>query len=145
MDWRADIEKLRRRKPRHILFLCVANSARSQLAEGIARFYAPADVVISSAGSAPTHIRLEVIEVLREIGIDATPQFSKSLDDIAVSTVEAVITLCAEEACPVFPGNVDRYHWPLADPAAIVGDLNDRLRAFRQVRDELTRRIRQMF
>jgi len=97
-QWTLDIEKLRAANPKHILFLCVANSARSQLAEAIARSLAPPDVQISSAGSRPSQIHPLAIEVLREIGIDATQQRAKHVDTIHAQTVDAVITLCAEEA-----------------------------------------------
>ena len=135
---------LRERKPRHILFLCVANSARSQMAEAIARHYAPANIKISSAGSQPTRIRAEAISVLEEIGISAAGQYSKSLSEIESHSVEAVITLCAEEVCPVFPGDVIRAHWGLPDPAA-EGNGEDTMIAFRYVRDELVRRIARLF
>lgn len=135
---------LRERKPGHILFLCVANSARSQMAEAIARYYAPSHVKISSAGSQPTQIRAEAISVLEEIGISAAGQYSKGLDAIESESVEAVITLCAEEVCPVFPGDVIRAHWGLPDPAA-EGNGETRMIAFRNVRDELVRRITRLF
>jgi arsenate reductase len=128
--------------PRHILFLCVANSARSQMAEGIARSLAPADVVISSAGSFPAPVRLQAIQVLREIGIDISGHRSKGLDSIDAGSVDAVITLCAEEVCPVFLGKVRRVHWGLPDPAAVTGTEETRLNAFRAVRDELLRRLK---
>ena len=82
---------------------CVANSARSQMAEGIARSLAPTDVKISSAGSAPSKVNSLAVRVLAEIGIDATGQRSKSVNDIPPDDVDAVITLCAEEVCPSRP------------------------------------------
>jgi len=139
-----EVRMLREKKPGHILFLCVANSARSQMAEAIARHYAPPDVKISSAGSQPTRIRAEAREVLKEVGISCDGQSSKGLDAIEAETVEAVITLCAEEVCPVFPGDVIRVHWGLPDPAA-EGNAETRMIAFRNVRDELVRRIARMF
>lgn len=142
-DWRDEARALREARPRHVLFLCVANSARSQLAEGVARRLAPPDVRISSAGSEPTSIRPEAVEALIEIGIDATAQFSKSVDDIDAGSVDAVVTLCAEEVCPVFPRPVIKIHWGLPDPAAVVGP--DRLDAFRRVRDELLLRLGAVF
>ena len=132
-------------RPRHILFLCVQNSARSQLAEGIARFLAPAGVTVSSAGSSPAFVRPQAIQVLKEIGIDISPHRSKSIDEIDAASVDAVVTLCAEEVCPVFLGQAVRLHWSLLDPAKAPGDENARLDAFRATRDELFRRLKLLF
>lgn len=158
-----DAGRLRALKPRHLLFLCVANSARSQIAEGVARALAPPDVRISSAGSEPTSVRPEALSVLREIGVDASAQRSKAVDEIE-GPVDAVITLCAEEACPAWLGDALRLHWPLPDPAgderpaagaAVEGSAAeaatdeagapDPLRRYREVRDELVRRLREVF
>ena len=136
---------LRALAPRHILFLCVQNSARSQLAEGIGRFLAPPGVIISSAGSSPAFVRPQAIQVLKEIGIDISGHRSKSVDEINAGAVEAVVTLCVEEICPVFLGKALRLHWGLPDPAKAPGDDEARLEAFRGVRDELFRRMKLMF
>jgi len=144
-DWRTGTAGLRAMHPRHILFLCVANSARSQMAEGIARSLAPPGVKISSAGSSPASVRPQAIQVLKEIGIDISGHRSKGLESIDAGSVDAVITLCAEEVCPVFPGKVDRVHWGLPDPAGITGTEEARLNAFRSVRDELLRRLKVLF
>lgn len=128
-----------------ILFLCVANSARSQMAEGIARSLAPAGVKIWSAGSRPTKVRPEAIAVLKEIGIDISGHHSKAASEIPASEVDTVITLCAEEACPVFLGQAQRLHWGLPDPVAAVGSEDAALSGFRKVRDELSRRIADLF
>lgn len=144
-EWRAEAEALRFRQPRHILFLCVANSARSQMAEGIARFLAPPGVKVSSAGSSPASIRPQAIRVLDEIGIDISGHRSKGMDSIDAGSVDAVITLCAEEVCPVFLGKAVRIHWGLPDPAAVPGAEESRLNAFRSVRDELLRRLEVLF
>ncbi len=127
-----------------LLFLCVANSARSQLAEALARRERPG-LKIWSAGSAPGRVNPLAVRVLSEIGIDASGQRAKGLDAVPADEVDTVVTLCAEEVCPVFPGNVRRLHWPLPDPAAAAGDEETRLAAFRAVRDELTARIRTLF
>ena len=103
-DWRTEAAELRAMRPRHILFLCVANSARSQMAEGIARSLAPPGVKVSSAGSSPASVRPQAIRALKEIGIDISGHRSKGLDSIDAGSVDAVITLCAEEVCPVFLG-----------------------------------------
>jgi len=141
-SWMAEALELRTAAPRHVLFLCVANSARSQMAEGIARALAPAGVNVSSAGSEPSSVRPEAVEVLREIGIDISHHHSKGTDAVDPS-VDAVITLCAEEVCPVWLGSARRLHWGLPDPAAVTGE--DRLQAFRDVRDELTTRLTVVF
>jgi arsenate reductase len=125
-----------------MLFLCVANSARSQMAEGIARSLAPAGVRVSSAGSEPSSVRPEAVQALGEIGIDISGQRSKGIDEVDVP-VEAVVTLCAEEVCPVWLGQAQRVHWGLPDPAAVTGP--HRLQAFRDVRDELRRRLEVVF
>lgn len=142
---KVEAAKLRAAIPKHILFLCVANSTRSQMAEGIARSFARGGVRISSAGSVPTKVRPEAIAVLNEIGIDATAQFSKGLDQIDVQSVDAVITLCAEEVCPIFPFPVIKIHWGLPDPASVVASEVERLQAFRDERDELLDRLKHIF
>jgi arsenate reductase len=143
--WRTDVELLLAARPRHILFFCVGNSARSQMAEGIARTLAPKGVRISSAGAAPTAIRAEAVQVLTEIGVDISGQRSKSVTSLeGASTVETVITLCAEEACPVFLRHVLQVHWPLPDPS-VVADQRQRLAAFRAVRDALRVRMEALF
>ena len=127
--------------PKGILFLCVANSARSQMAEGIARSLAPPGLKIWSAGSRPTRVRPEAIEVLKEIGIDISKHRSKAVAEIPADEIDTVITLCAEEQCPIFPGKAERLHWELPDPAAVMGSKLGGLPAFREIRDELIRRI----
>jgi arsenate reductase len=144
-SWQADAEALRAASPRHILFLCVANSARSQMAEGIARSVSPASVKISSAGSRPSKVNPFAIRALDEIGIDIHAHRSKSVDEIDPTDVDAVITLCAEEVCPVFLGKARRFHWGLPDPAGTGTNDEEQLQAFRDVRDELRRRISGLF
>jgi Low molecular weight phosphotyrosine protein phosphatase len=125
--WEAEAGALRARPPRGLLFLCVANSARSQMAEGIARALAPPGVTVWSAGSQPARVRPEAIAVLAEIGIDISGHRSKA------------------EECPVFLGQARRLHWGLPDPAAVAGSANTRLDAFRRTRDELLRRLATVF
>ncbi|MCZ7608294.1 MAG: arsenate reductase ArsC [Planctomycetota bacterium] len=140
MSWQEDIEQIRKLKPRHILFLCVQNSARSQLAEGVARKLAPPGVRVSSAGSQPAFVRPLAIEALAEIGVDAGAHTRKSIADIDASSVDVVITLCTEEVCPLFPHPVHKFHWPLPDPAK-----QGTLEAFREVREELQKRLSTLF
>jgi arsenate reductase len=123
-----------------ILFLCVANSARSQMAEGLARELFAGRADVESAGSAPTRVSPHAVAALAERGIDIGGQRSKSTADVDVSGADVVITLCAEEVCPVVPAAVERLHWPLPDPAAAPPDQAPG--RFRAVRDELERRLR---
>jgi arsenate reductase len=128
---------------RRILFLCVANSARSQMAEGLARALLGDRVEAMSAGSKPSKVNPCAIEAMAEIGIDIAGQRSKSVDEIDTAGVDLVVTLCAEEVCPVLPGGVRRLHWPVPDPAAAQADLSptERLRRFRSARDSIRERI----
>jgi thioredoxin type arsenate reductase len=127
-----------------VLFLCVANSARSQIAEGLGRRLLPPDVKVWSAGSRPTSVRAEAIAVLKEVGIDISGHRSKSVGEIPAAEVDTVITLCGEEECPVFLGKATRLHWGLPDPAAVTGSNEERLAAFRATRDEVSRRIEEL-
>ena len=116
-----------------VLFLCVGNSARSQMAEGLARAMAPAGngYRFFSAGSKPGTLNPLAVRALAEAGIDIAHHRSKGLDDVPLADADVIVTLCAEEVCPFVPGAVRRLHWPLPDPT----DLED----FRSARDELRR------
>lgn len=142
--WQDEAARLRAAAPRHLLFLCVANSARSQMAEGIARALAPASTRISSAGSRPTGVNPLAVAALAEVGIDLSGQRSKGMEEIPAD-VDAVITLCEEEVCPVWLGQATRLHWGLPDPATAAGGDAARLDAFRRVRDELRTRLAAVF
>jgi protein-tyrosine-phosphatase/catechol 2,3-dioxygenase-like lactoylglutathione lyase family enzyme len=126
-----------------ILFLCVANSARSQMAEGLARKLFGARVAVQSAGSEPSQVNPYAIEVMREVGVDLTTHHSKSVQTIDPSTVGTVITLCAEEVCPVFLGKARRLHWPIPDPASKDTSLprEEMLTRFRTARDQIHGRL----
>jgi arsenate reductase len=100
-----------------LLFLCVANSARSQMAEGLARWLYGDRAVVASAGSRPTRVNPYAIAAMRELGIDLAAHRSKSVDEFAPGQVDTVITLCADEVCPVILGKHVRLHWPIPDPA----------------------------
>jgi len=123
------------------LFLCVANSARSQMAEGLARGLAPPGTRIYSAGSEPASVNPLAVRVMAEIGLDISTYRAKRVDEIPADRVDLVVTLCAEEVCPVFPGPVRRLHWPIDDPARAGGSEAERLEAFRRARDEIKRRL----
>ncbi len=129
-------------RPTGLLFLCVANSARSQMAEAIARSLAPAGLEVFSAGSAPSQVNPFAVRALSEQGLDARGQHSKSVEEIPRDRVGTVITLCAEEVCPAWLGGAHHVHWPLADPAALEGSDEEVLASFRTVRDELASRIK---
>ena len=126
-----------------LLFLCVANSARSQMAEGLARAQFGTRVLVQSAGSRPSRVNPLAAEVMREIGIPLSGQWSKSVETIDPASVDLVVTLCAEEVCPVFLSGAARRHWPIPDPDRASEDLRDeeRLQHFRAARDELRERI----
>ncbi|MFN4183156.1 MAG: VOC family protein [Hyphomonas sp.] len=123
-----------------ILFMCVANSARSQMAEGLARHIFGDRAEIASAGSAPTKPNPLALEAMAEIGIDITGHTSKSVDGMKAEDFDFVITLCAEEVCPWLPGATKRLHWPIPDPAAAAD-----IAAFRTARDQISARIDVLF
>lgn len=124
-----------------LLFLCMANSARSQMAEGLARARFDGRVRVASAGSTPAAVHPLAIAALAEVGIDSGGLRSKSVETIDPAEVDTVVTLCAEEVCPAFLGTARRLHWPLADPAGGGGSDAERLARFRAVRDEIARRL----
>lgn len=125
-----------------ILVLCTGNSCRSHLAEGILRSLAGDRYEIASAGSRPAgYVHPLAIAVLREIGIDIASHRSKHLSEFLEREVETVVTVCgnADQACPIFPGQVNRHHWPFDDPAHASGTEAEQLAVFRRVRDEIRR------
>ena len=126
---------------KEILFMCVANSARSQIAEGLAKKILAGVATVQSAGSKPHHVNPLAIEVLAEIGIDIRDQYSKSVDDIDHANIDMVITLCAEEVCPVFLGKVERLHWPFNDPANPALSHDAQRKAFGEVRDGIAEKL----
>lgn len=129
-----------------ILFLCVANSARSQMAEGLARDLFGDAVRVQSAGSAPSRVNPYAVRAMEELGIDIRGQRSKSVETIDPATVDLVVTLCAEEVCPAFLGGARRLHWPLPDPDRKDESLSEeeRLRHFRVVRDAIRERLEEL-
>jgi len=127
-----------------ILFLCVANSARSQMAEGLARHILGDKAEVYSAGSEPTRVNPHAISALQEAGIDISGHQAKSVDSLDPTSFDWVVTLCADEVCPVLPGQVQRLHWPHSDPASDSSTTGDPITAFREVRDQLTTRIEEL-
>ena len=123
-----------------ILILCTGNSCRSHMAEGILRAAAGETVAVASAGSTPAgYVHPLAIEVLKEIDIDISGHTSKHLKDFLAQDVHTVITVCgnADQACPVFPGQAVKHHWPFDDPAHATGTEAEQLAVFRRVRDEI--------
>lgn len=126
-----------------ILFLCVANSARSQMAEGLARHRFGNRADVASAGSMPTRPNPYAIEAMAELGIDISGHTSKSVDTMNAADFDFVITLCAEEICPMLPGTAQRLHWPIDDPASDDPDLppDEMRRRFARTRDIIHARL----
>ncbi|HEY5925711.1 MAG TPA: GNAT family N-acetyltransferase [Kofleriaceae bacterium] len=125
-----------------ILFLCVANSARSQLAEGLARARFGDRFHIQSAGSKPTKVNPYAIEIMAEAKLDITSHASKLVDDTDADGIDLVVTLCAEEVCPVFLRPVRRLHWPIPDPASTTPLPDNEMRArFRLARRTIAGRL----
>lgn len=125
---------------RKILVLCTGNSCRSHMAEGILRNAAGDLFEVFSAGSNPAgYVHPKAIEVLEEIGIDISGHTSKHLDPFLEAGIDTVITVCddANEACPVFPGKVNRYHWGFEDPPKAAKQGETEIDAFRRIRDEI--------
>ena len=125
----------------HILFICVANSARSQMAEAIARSLAPAQIDVSSAGSSPSQVNPLALRALEEVDIQSRTLHSKSVESIDLTPITHVVTLCAEEVCPIIDSNAQRLAWTYPDPASAGDDEGERLEAFRAVRDHLLERM----
>lgn len=129
----------------NILFMCVANSARSQLAEGLAKDVFGPEATVQSAGSHPGKLNPFAVQVMKEVGIDISRHWSKSLDDLSprfIVQLDYVITLCAEEVCPTMVSKAKKLHWPLPDPAIKSGSEEDQLNRFRETRDALASRLR---
>lgn len=123
-----------------ILILCTGNSCRSHLAEGILRAAAGDLLDVQSAGSKPAgYVHPLAIQVMKEIGIDISAHRSKHMNDFLQQPVETVVTVCgnADQACPIFPGQLNRHHWGFYDPAHATGTDEEKLAVFRRVRDEI--------
>lgn len=123
-----------------ILILCTGNSCRSHLAEGILRAAAGDLLDVQSAGSKPAgYVHPLAIQVMKEIGIDISAHHSKHMNDFLSQPVETVVTVCgnADQACPMFPGQLNRHHWGFEDPAHAVGSEEEKLVVFRKVRDQI--------
>lgn len=129
------------RPPKVVLFLCLHNASRSQMAEGFARHFAPADVTVMSAGTDPRGVNPHAAAVMLEAGLDIAAQASRHVNDVPWRDADTVVTLCEEgaEVCPTVAGDVRRVHWPLPDPSQ--AEPERALEVFRQVRDEIRWRV----
>jgi len=127
-----------------VLILCTGNSCRSHLAEGLLRQAAGDLFEVHSAGSKPAgYVHPLAIRAMQEIGIDISTHRSKSMNEFLTTPIETVITVCgnADQACPIFPGQVNRHHWPFDDPAHATGSEEAQLEVFRRVRNEIRRTL----
>lgn len=128
----------------NILFLCVANSSRSQMAEGLAKSMLGTSVRVESAGSKPTQVNYLAIQVMNEVEIDISSHRSKSVDELDPAFIQElnyIVTLCAEEVCPHVLSKATRLHWPLPDPAGQNGSVEHQLNQFRMARDEIASQL----
>ncbi|MGQ9570634.1 MAG: arsenate reductase ArsC [Thermodesulfovibrionales bacterium] len=126
-----------------IMFLCTANSCRSQMAEGFAKEFGKGLVEVYSAGLMAAGVHRRAIAVMKEIGIDISKQKSKEFDEKLLRKMDIVITLCgnAEETCPWTPPQIKRLHWPIKDPVGTVGNEEEIMEEFRRTRDEIKERV----
>lgn len=133
-------------KPIKVMFVCTGNSARSQMGEGFARFLGQGRIEAYSAGMEPTRLNPHAVAIMREKGIDISGQRSKVFNEDLARQMDVVITVCgnADERCPVLPPEVKKLHWPLEDPAAAKGTDSEVLAKFREIRDQIEERIRDL-
>lgn len=128
-----------------LLFLCDANAVRSQMAEGFARFIAPANLEIYSAGAAPGQLDPLAVRAMKEVGVDISNHRCKSLADIPINQIATIVTLCSEQECPPLPSHALHLHWPLPDPTTTRGSDDEILHAYRSVRDSIRQLVSRMF
>lgn len=128
-----------------VLILCTGNSCRSQMAEGILRYYGSDKFEVASAGTKPSKVNETAIKVMEEIGIDISNHRSKNVTEFLGQHFHCIITVCdnAKEACPIFPGNNIRFHWPFPDPPHEKEITEEVLKEFRRVRDLIHEKFRQ--
>jgi arsenate reductase (thioredoxin) len=129
-----------------VIFLCTANSCRSQMAEGFAKEFGEGLIEVHSAGLMAVGVHRRAIAVMQEIGIDISKQKSKEIDEKLLSEMDIVVTLCgnAEETCPWTPPNIKRIHWPIKDPVGTVGTEVEIMKEFRRARDEIKERVKKL-
>ena len=129
-----------------VIFLCTANSCRSQMAEGFAREFGKGLIEVYSAGLMAAGVQARAIAVMKEIGIDISNQKSKTIDEDLLKKVDIVVTLCgyAEDLCPWTPPQVKRIHWPIKDPVGATGTEEEIMNEFRRARDEIKEKVRRL-
>jgi arsenate reductase len=129
---------------KRILVLCTGNSARSQMGEALFRYEGGETYEVASAGTNPSHVRPEAVAVMKELGIDISGQRSKSVEEFEGQSFDYVVTVCdnGRDNCPVFPAGAERIHWSFEDPAAVQGGEQERLAAFRRIRDRIHERVK---
>jgi arsenate reductase (thioredoxin) len=129
-----------------VMFVCTGNSARSQMAEGFARHFGQGRIEAYSAGMEPSRLNPFAVAVMQEKGIDISPQRSKVFDEDLARRMDVVVTVCgnADERCPILPPEVKKLHWPLEDPAAARGTDPEILAKFRESRDQIESRVRDL-
>jgi arsenate reductase (thioredoxin) len=129
-----------------IMFLCTANSCRSQMAEGFAKEYGKGIIEVYSAGLMAAGVQQRAIAVMKEIGIDISKQQSKEIDSELLGKMDIVVTLCghAEETCPWTPPEIKRIHWPIKDPVGSTGTEEQIMREFRRARDEIKEKVQEL-
>ncbi len=132
--------------PIKIMFVCTGNSARSQMADGFARYFGQGRVEAYSAGMEPSRLNPFAVAVMQEKGIDISHQRSKAFEETLARRMDVVVTVCgnADERCPVLPPEVKKLHWPLDDPAAARGADAEMLATFRKSRDEIEARVTEL-
>ena len=151
--WTKSVSRPRKRNPdmpaipKVVLFLCVRNSCRSQMAEGFARALAPIGTAIFSAGSEPGNLDQMAVKVMAELGVDISKQFPKGLGEVPSQKVDTVVTLCdaSQASCPSVPLNARRLHWPVADPSLLSGPEDEMLRAYRTTRNWILKLVSELF
>ncbi len=129
-----------------ILFVCTGNSARSQMAEGFARFYGGKSIKLESAGTDPAGLNPNAVWAMHEVGLDISHQTSDSLDSKNLEEFDYLVTLCgdARESCPHLPTHITAEHRPLPDPAGIPGSLDDVIKGFRVIRYQIEHRVKDL-
>ncbi len=129
-----------------VMFLCTANSCRSQMAEGLAKEYGKDLIDIYSAGLMAAGVHKRAAAVMKEIGIDISKQESKTIDENLLKQMDIIVTLCsyAETLCPSTPAGIKRIHWPIKDPVGTMGNEEQIMNEFRRARDEIKENIREL-
>jgi len=138
---------LRKMKPIRVLFVCVHNSARSQMAEAYVNHFGEGRFEAESAGLEPGRLNPRVVQVMKEDGIDISENQTKSVFDMFKrgGLYSYVVTVCDEtsaEKCPIFPGVTKRLHWSFADPSSLTGTENEKLERTREIRDEIKHKVK---